>query len=79
MQSVCLELERQFTKCTEDLDIIAKKLDHDFDKSQAYKRVWITQSCFIAVMNACNFPPQPAMKRCPTFALFNTAHVLYAS
>jgi hypothetical protein len=39
MQAVCTELERNFTKCNEDLDAIAKKLDEDFESSNAYKRV----------------------------------------
>ena len=51
MQAVCTELERNFTRCNEDLDAIAKKLDEDFESSNAYKRVrelprpgWETQS-----------------------------------
>uniref|UniRef100_A0A7S1HNX1 Protein FAM33A n=1 Tax=Hemiselmis andersenii TaxID=464988 RepID=A0A7S1HNX1_HEMAN len=38
MQAASLELEQQFAKCTEDLDSIAKKLDADFEGSDAYKR-----------------------------------------
>lgn len=39
MQAVCQELERQFSRCTDDLDAIAKKIDEDFDSTKAYKRV----------------------------------------
>lgn len=43
MQAAVSELEKQFARCTSDLDLIAKKLDKDFDANKAYSKViWRT-------------------------------------
>jgi hypothetical protein len=39
MQAACQELEKQFARCSSDLDFIAAKLDEDFEGNKAYARV----------------------------------------
>jgi hypothetical protein len=46
MQSACADLEKQFSRCSADLDVIAAKLDEDFEGNKAYLRVRICVDSF---------------------------------
>ena len=50
MQSACADLEKQFLRCSADLDLISARLDEDFEGNKAFLRVCMYVYCVIVAM-----------------------------